>query len=223
MIDEMIVRTGLCIAALALSACTTSAVSTSSSSSAGKAVNVVALQDRFAATMPLGDMLAYIASQDPNWPLQTRMDQFNAKDVACMRREMAPENGHELMRSRAADYARKHPERVQDDIRLLDAGVVRFVGSSLRAGMTGSKEAPPQNPNDLKAVVEVMTEPKHADLREAMYLDALQDAMLSPTRRYEAGQRLGLRMFAPMTLDAAKKCGLDLLSDSPKKRPLKRS
>ncbi|ARU05777.1 hypothetical protein CCO03_14755 [Comamonas serinivorans] len=175
------------------------------------------LQDQFLAIMPLGEMLGHIAAHDPNWPLQNEMDRHTPQDVACMRRELAPEKGNAVMRQRAADYARKHPDRVSGDVAMLDDGAVRFVGGAMRAGMFGGAQPDPQ---DLKGTIEFLTASRYADLREALYLDGATDAMLKPGGGYRMGQQIGMRFMVPLTVDAARACGLDLMSA---RKPLKSS
>jgi hypothetical protein len=183
------------------------------------ASQVERLQDQFLAIMPLGEMLGHVASRDPNWPLQNEMDRHTPQDVACMRRELSPDKGSAVMRERAADYARKYPDRVSGDVAMLDAGAVRFVGSAMRAGMFGG-DRPRPDPQDLKATIEFLTASRYADLREAMYLDGAADAMLKPGGGYRMGQHIGMRFMLPLTVDAARACGLDLMSG---RKPLKSS
>lgn len=165
------------------------------------------LQDLFVQTLPIGQVLARVAAEEPNWPLQNHMDQYSAKDVACLRRNLLPEKGDAVLRKRAADYAAKHPDRVKDDVAVLKGGVTEAMAKTAGAAMTGKAAAKP-DAESLKPLVEFLMAPRHQDLREAMYMDAIADAMLGGQSGRNAGRGIGARIMVPLVLDAAKQCNV---------------
>ena len=169
--------------------------------------DVQQLQDLFVQTLPIGQVLARVAAEEPNWPLQGRMDLFSAKDVACMRSQLQPEKGDAVMRQRAADYAARHPDRVKDDVIVLQGGVTEAMAKTAGAAMTG-KAAEKPDAQTLKPLIEFLMAPRHAELREAMYMDAIADAMLGTQSGRNAGRGIGARIMVPLVVDAAKACNL---------------
>ena len=200
-----------CVAAL-LSACATApsgptASSAAPSVAAQQASDVQQLQDLFVQTLPIGQVLARVAAEEPNWPLQNHMDQYSAKDVACLRSNLLPEKGDAVLRKRAADYAAKHPDRVKDDVAVLKGGVTEAMAKTAGAAMTGKAAAKP-DAESLKPLIEFLMAPRHQDLREALYMDAIADAMLGAQSGRNAGRGIGARIMVPLVLDAAKQCNV---------------
>ena len=200
-----------CVAAL-LSACATAPSGPTASSAvpsvaAQQASDVQQLQDLFVQTLPVGQVLARVAAEEPNWPLQNHMDQYSAKDVACLRSNLLPEKGDAVLRKRAADYAAKHPDRVKDDVAVLKGGVTEAMAKTAGAAMTGKAAAKP-DAESLKPLIEFLMAPRHQDLREAMYMDAIADAMLGAQSGRNAGRGIGARIMVPLVLDAAKQCNV---------------
>jgi hypothetical protein len=169
--------------------------------------DVQQLQDLFVQTMPIGQVLARVVAEEPNWPLQHHMGDYGAQDVACMQRHLSPQAGDAVLRQRAAAYAAKHPARVKDDVAVLQGGVVQAMAKTAGAAMTGQ---PTQRPGDeeLKPLLEFLLAPRHAELREAMYMDTLGEAFLGHQTGQRAGHRVGARIMVPLVLDAAKQCNL---------------
>jgi len=174
---------------------------------AQQASDVQQLQDLFVQTLPIGQVLARVAAEEPNWPLQNHMDQYSAKDVACLRSNLLPETGDAVLRKRAADYAAKHPDRVKDDVAVLKGGVTEAMAKTAGAAMTGKAAAKP-DAESLKPLIEFLMAPRHQDLREAMYMDAIADAMLGGQSGRNAGRGIGARIMVPLVLDAAKQCNV---------------
>ena len=199
------------VAAL-LSACATAPSGPTASSAvpsvaAQQASDVQQLQDLFVQTLPVGQVLARVAAEEPNWPLQNHMDQYSAKDVACLRSNLLPEKGDAVLRKRAADYAAKHPDRVKDDVAVLKGGVTEAMAKTAGAAMTGKAAAKP-DAESLKPLIEFLMAPRHQELREAMYMDAIADAMLGGQSGRNAGRGIGARIMVPLVLDAAKQCNV---------------
>ena len=199
------------VAAL-LSACATAPSGPTASSAvpsvaAQQASDVQQLQDLFVQTLPIGQVLARVAAEEPNWPLQNHMDQYSAKDVACLRSNLLPEKGDAVLRKRAADYAAKHPDRVKDDVAVLKGGVTEAMAKTAGAAMTGKAAAKP-DAESLKPLIEFLMAPRHQELREAMYMDAIADAMLGAQSGRNAGRGIGARIMVPLVLDAAKQCNV---------------
>ena len=197
------------LAGALLTGCATAPSGTGASSSAAtqQASDVTELQDLFVQTLPIGQVLARVAAEEPNWPLQNHMDQYSAQDVACMRSNLQPEKGDAVLRKRAAAYAAKHPDRVKDDVAVLKGGVTAAMAKTAGAAMTGKAAAEPRG-EDLKPLVEFLMAPRHQDLREAMYMDAIADAMLGGQSGRNAGRGIGARIMVPLVLDAAQQCNL---------------
>ena len=205
----------LALAALAgavlLTGCATAPSGTAASGAAQavstQASDVQQLQDLFVQTLPIGQVLARVAAEEPNWPLQNHMDRYSAKDVACLRSKLLPEKGDAVLRKRAADYAAKHPDRVKDDVAVLKGGVTAAMAQTAGAAMTGQSAVEPSG-ESLKPLVEFLMAPRHQDLREAMYMDAIADAMLGGQSGRNAGRGIGARIMVPLVLDAAKQCNV---------------
>ena len=200
------------LAGALLTGCATAPSGTGAASAAPAAVtqlasDVTELQDLFVQTLPIGQVLARVAAEEPNWPLQNHMDQYSAKDVACLRSNLQPEKGDAVLRKRAAAYAAKHPDRVKDDVAVLKGGVTAAMAKTAGAAMTGKAAAEPRG-EDLKPLVEFLMAPRHQDLREAMYMDAIADAMLGGQSGRNAGRGIGARIMVPLVLDAAQQCNL---------------
>ena len=166
------------------------------------------LEDLFVKTMPFGLVIANVAANDPNWPLQNHLDRFTAKDVACMRGELTPEKVDEVLRRRARTYASVYPDHVADDVRVLESGVAAFMHQAATEVLAGQKKTKISD-EEMKSFVEFVNAPNHKALREALFMDGAAESLaVGDGKRF--GRDAGMQVLTPLVKAASAHCQTDL-------------
>ena len=185
--------------------------------------------DRLAAlfeqTLPLGWMVERVAAQEPNWPFQGHMDRFTPAQLACTRSELTAPKVAVTQHKDASGFAQRHPDQVEDAIRLLEGGAAEATGVIMRAGVIERSGGPAadlpalmgkMSAAQLRGFMELQQDPRHAELRQAMRLDGIAGAS-SRQESHQRGRQTGQAMLIGPLLSALERCGIapaSLLGDS---------
>src|SRR5690606_29413690 len=86
------------------------------------------MTDAMVQLLPLGQVFEMFASQDESWPMQARPDAVTPEQLACLRTELSRDGFRRAKRRQVAEYASTHPERMQDEVRLLEDGAAEVLG-----------------------------------------------------------------------------------------------
>ncbi|QTD46430.1 hypothetical protein [Ottowia testudinis] len=176
--------------------------------------------DRLAAlfmqALPVGWIVERIAAQDPTWPFQQQAKRFTPAQLACTRGEMTPGKVAVTQYKDAREFARRHPDRVEESIRLLEGGAADVIGVLIRAGAVERVAGPPANPRELmgkmsaaqlRGFSEFIQDAQHADLRRAMRLEGIASATNDQQAR-QRGHSIGQSLIVGPLLTAMERCGV---------------
>jgi hypothetical protein len=164
--------------------------------------------------MPFGDFMEETAKADPKWPLQEHAGKATPEQLACLRRELSADGYLRTRRVRAAEYVAGNPQRIDEDLRMLDrvAPVVgRMVALGMESGKTGkevdaSVVIKDMSADDLQSFMSFISDPKYTSLRA---LSGFGEAF-SPTRstkeNEDAGKSVGERLVGQLMIDAMAAC-----------------
>lgn len=173
------------------------------------------MTDSMVQLLPLGQVFEMFASQDPSWPMQARPDAVTPEQLSCLRTELSQEGFRRAKRRQVAEYAAAHPERMQDEVRLLEEGAAEVLGRLVNAGVNdmATGQAP-----DVDAVIKGATEqqmvaatrfvedPALAPLRELSGIGEVFNTDLPPSEQAAAGERLGANVARQFMLAATRTC-----------------
>lgn len=173
------------------------------------------MTDSMVQLLPLGQVFEMFASQDPSWPMQARPDAVTPGQLSCLRTELSREGFRRAKRRQVAEYAAAHPERMQDEVRLLEEGAAEVLGRLVNAGVNdmATGQAP-----DVDAVIKGATEqqmaaatrfvedPALAPLRELSGIGEVFNTNLPPDEQAAAGERLGANVARRFMLAATRTC-----------------
>ena len=184
------------------------------------AASVQRLGQMFQTALPIGRMADMIASQDRLWPFQgagTR-NKVTAAQRACVRGEMTGAKVAAQQMDDAREYAAAHPERLADDLKLLEqqgaaATIGRLMmegarsGDAERAGVAGRDAMSEVAPGQAQAMMSLLFEPRYEALRKAMRLDVMTRGLMAGRKgQHEAGMQIGASLMLPPLLSAMEKC-----------------
>lgn len=102
----------------------------------------------YVQVLPVDQIFDTALKSDPNWPLHKKVAQakVTAREVACVREQLSPENIRNIQRQRALRYAALYPERIAADSRLLEgplgklyANVFVYVMQTLEGSLGAGK------------------------------------------------------------------------------------
>ncbi len=167
-----------------------------------------------APLMPLGKVLEDAATADPVWPFTENPGDVDAAQLACVRGNLREPQFLAFMEERAADYIRAHPDRVVDDIALLEGGggklFARLISEGIAAGSAkremdlGAVMGQAQ-PGDLTAMLALSSEPRYQPVRE---LIGINQAMNGGESSKAAGESAALTFVLPMLMNAMTTCNV---------------
>lgn len=170
----------------------------------------------FAQAMPFGWMVERIAARDAKWPFQQHAGKYTPAQLACTRAELTSEKVVVTQHADAREFARSHPDRVDESIRVLENGAADALGSLMRAGvnegMTGHKSElssvmGKMTAAQLRGFVDLTEGSQYAELRRAMRLDGLTSSG-TRTESRQRGYRIGQALLIGPLLTAMERCGV---------------
>ncbi len=170
----------------------------------------------FAQAMPIGWMVERVAARDAAWPFQQHAGKYTPAQLACTRAELTSEKVVVTQHADAREFARSHPDRVDESIRVLENGAADALGSLMRAGvnegMTGQKSdlnsvMGKMTAAQLRGFVDLTEGSQYADLRRAMRLDGLTSSGTRAESR-QRGYRIGQSLMIGPLLTAMERCGV---------------
>lgn len=185
--------------------------------SAANEAQVQRLGQLFEQTLPVRGMVSQLLQTEPRWPFQ-HSDKIQPAELACVRAELAPEKVTVQQREDARRYAKAHPERLAQDIELLESGAASAMhalmmsgakagGSQSAAGRSkASKVMKSLSAQQKQALLQLLFNPDYADLRKAMRIDFIPEAMFNRTDAYRQGSKVGAGLMLPPLLQAMQKC-----------------
>ncbi len=158
--------------------------------------------------LPVGQVMAAAAAQDARWPLADKADLVSDAQLGCMRQALSPQSVALRQRESARDYARAHPDTLDDDLRVLEAGAARLIGHAMLSGAERTPAAvlagATATPEQTQALAAFATEPRYANLRRATGLDALIGG--GTQRAQRSGRQLGQALLVKHMTDAFLTC-----------------
>ena len=156
----------------------------------------------FTQTVPIAWMVERIAEREAAWPFQEHAGKFTAAQLACTRGQLTADKIVVTQQADARDFARRHPDRVADSIKLLEDGAAEALGDAMRAGavqgMTGRRADTRTtlgklSSAQLRGFMELTQGSQYTELRRALRLDGLsstESRAQSRSRGYQIGQAL---------------------------------
>lgn len=173
------------------------------------------MTDSMVELLPLGQVFEMFASQDASWPMQARPDAVTPEQLACLRTELSREGFRRAKRRQVAEYAAAHPERLQDEVHLLEDGAAELVGRLVNAGVNGmaTGQAPDADAaikdateQQMASATRFVNDPALASLRELSGIGEVFNTELPPTEQAAAGERLGADVARQFMLAATRTC-----------------
>lgn len=209
---RMLALVGACAAALAGCASTRQQPQVSEE-------QVQRLSALFTQTLPVSDAVKQLLQTEPKWPFQ-HSSKITSADLACVRAELTPEKVTVQQREDARRYAKAHPERLAQDIELLESGAAETLNALIMAGAKkgGQPSAPAAQRSKISEVVknlsaqqkqamlQLLFNPDYADLRKAIRIDFIPEAMLNRADAHRQGARVGSGLMLPPLMLAVQKC-----------------
>lgn len=170
--------------------------------------------DRLVQMMPFGELMDETAKADPAWPLQERAGKSTPEQLACLRRELSADGYLRSRRARAVEYIADNPQRIDEDLRVLDR-VSPVVGRMVKLGMESGKTGKDVDPasvvkdmsaDDLQSFLSFISEPKYASLRALSGLGEAFSLTRSVKENEDAGKSVGERLVGQLMIDAMATC-----------------
>ena len=202
------------VCALVLSTATTAAVAAEPSEA-----TVDRLNDLVVQAVPMGEIYEMLAKDDPKWPMQDKPDAVTSTQLACLRRELSVDGYRASRRVEVAEYARRNPENVEGDIRVLADGAAFLMRALMLAGAENErsgKEVVPEEvlgtatPAQASAFISFMSEPKYSDLRGLTGIGNSYASGNSARQNEAAGESAGENLAMREMLGAMERCDVPM-------------
>lgn len=187
--------------------------------SSASEVQVQRLGALFEQTLPVSDVVKQLLQTEPKWPFH-RSSKIRPAELSCVRAELAPEKVTVQQREDARRYAKAHPERLAKDIQLLESGAAEALNALIMAGARKgerqSASAAERNKvrevmknlsaRQKQAMLQLLFNPDYADLRKAIRIDFIPEAMFNRADAHRQGARVGAGLMLPPLMLAVQKC-----------------
>lgn len=160
----------------------------------------------FGQLLPLSALMDHAAAQDARWPLGKKADLVSARQLACVREALAPEQVSAIQRQKAQDYAQTNPHALADELQVLEGGAAQLVGQAMRAGAGLKVDAQPPTPAQARALASFATEARFARLRRATGLSRLAGGTHDAATPRQRGQDMARALTVPFLTDAFVRC-----------------
>ena len=158
------------------------------------------LTDLVVTAMPFGQVFDMMQVKDSKWPLGDKADKATPDQLACLRGELSAAGYRRVKRKDVEAYAAAHPERVADDIRLLESGAAELFGKFVLAGAEG------------EAITALASDAAHADLRILIGMGNMFDRLAEgndEAMRAE-GEKQGTQVGVQLMIGAMETCQLPM-------------
>ena len=168
----------------------------------------------FVQSVPVGWMVDRVAARDSQWPFQKYPGRYTPAQLACTRGELTADKVSATQLTDARAFARRHPDRVDESIQVLESGATQAMGLLMRAGMgeaiAGRKLDAGSimrtlSAGQLRAFAELTEGTQHAELRQAMRIDELASGG-NRAESHQRGARLGQSLLVGPMLTAMERC-----------------
>lgn len=162
------------------------------------------LGDLFVQAVPVGEIARVVAERNPLWPVQNLSPgKVTPAQTACLRAELSPAKVSSFQRQDARTFAQRHPEQLDDAIRVLDGGGASLMGRMVMAGgdeaISGKRVDPAAvmrdaTPGQINQFMNLLQHNDYAELRQALQFDGLKgDRALDRERGRQIGRALLMR------------------------------
>lgn len=177
------------------------------------------LTDSMVVLMPFGTIFESIAAADPAWPVSDRVDDVSASQLLCLRGELSGKGYRRYARGLVQAYADAHPDRLDDDIALVENGVAEMFGKLVLAGAEGERTGVEANPDEvlaghapeqMEAFMTFFTAPEYAGLRELSGLGDQLSVGKTAEENEAAGEQVGSDLATKLMIRAMDTCGVEL-------------
>ena len=165
--------------------------------------------DAYVQLLPVGAVMDAAQAADPRWPLGSKAVLVSAAQLGCMRGQLDSATITARQRQDARRYALAHPDTLEADLQVLQAGAARLLGQALRSGAgggagTGASLLQGATPAEVQALVAFTTEARYAPLRHATGVDQLLGG--GPGGAGERGRAMGQALLSQAMTDAFLNC-----------------
>ncbi|KAB8196186.1 hypothetical protein FKV24_004650 [Lysobacter maris] len=173
------------------------------------------MTDAAVQLFPMGRVFEMFATEDPLWPLQEKPDAITAEQLSCVREELSQPGYWRAKREEVVEYAEAHPDRFDDDLRLLRSGSAELLGKLVMGGVMSAQSGEPVDESELLAgvsndqVLSMMTlvgDPDYADLRRMTGLGESMSPDQSKAQIEKSGYQKGFSLAARQMIKAMRSC-----------------
>lgn len=173
------------------------------------------LTDSLVEMLPMGKIFDRASAENPAWPMQEKPDAVTPEQLACVRQALSTPGYRRAKRVEVEDYAKAHPSRVEDELRLLESGASALMGKLVMGGAESTWSNKPFDQNEvLKAatseqVLAFMTfisDPNYAELRKLSGMGDVLSPQKSRAENEQSGEQLGFSLGAQQMLKAMGTC-----------------
>lgn len=184
---------------------------------AQQATTVERLATALERMLPLGEIFEHVAADAPGWPLQANPDAVTPGQLACVRGELSVAGYRRSRLEEARQYAQANPSRVEDDVRLLEAGAADLLGALVKAGADAGASGTEASPDaimksatsaQMLSMVTFVSDPSYAPLRKLSGYGETFDITGSAGENEKAGKQLGASLAAQLMLKAMATCSV---------------
>lgn len=184
----------------------------------GQGAKIERLLDSVVEMMPFGKVFDLLAADDPSWPFTGVADKVEAGKLACVRGELSSAGYRRYQLPLVTAYAVNHPDRLDKDLALLEAGAAPLFGKLVIAGAEGERTGVEVNPEvvladatpaQIESFMAVFSDPANAPLRELAGFGNALGLEKSEAENEAAGEKIGGDLAGQLLRRAFTHCGVD--------------
>lgn len=173
------------------------------------------LTDLLVQAIPMGSIFETLADADQNWPMQEKPEAVTKAQLGCLRGQLSESGYRRAKRAEVAEYAAKHADLLDQDIRVLSEGGAFLMGKLMLAGVEQERTGVPVSeaelmadatPEQLMSFMSFMTAPDYAPLRRLAGIGNAFDAGASAEENEASGEAAGSDMATRVMLGAMSAC-----------------
>jgi len=173
------------------------------------------LTDLLVQAIPMGSIFETLANEDPNWPMQENPGAVSKAQLGCLRGELSASGYRRAKRAEVAEYAGRHADLLDQDIRVLSEGGAFLMGKLMLAGVEQERTGVPVSeaevmgqatPEQLIAFMSFMTAPEFGPLRRLAGIGNAFDVGASAEENEASGEAAGSDMATRAMLRAMSAC-----------------
>lgn len=177
------------------------------------------MTDAITRMIPLGQIFEQAAANDPGWPFQENRDAVSDDQLRCLRAELSKEGYRRAKHAEVEAYAKAHPSRMAEEVRLLEGGAAELFGRLVEAGAASAlagKEVDAEavlktaSPEQFLSFMTLMSDPNHADVRKLAGVGNALGIDKSADENKDAGEQLGSSLVVQQMIKSMGTCEVPL-------------